>query len=885
MLSGKHLRQSLWMIGLILSLAVECRAAEGTPQSTSEPKKIEFESTLATPVELIQVRPGFKAELLYSVPRDQEGSWVSMCTDPRGRLIVCDQDGGLFRVTPPGIENTTEIKIEKIDVPLGEAQGLLWANNSLYVVVNKAKNYTSGLYQVLDTDGDDQLDTVKTLRDFGPGSTGEHGFHAVRLAPDGKSLYIICGNKCPPRDFTSSRVPAIWDEDVLLPRIYGKGFMRDVPAPGGFVVRTDFEGREWEMVMTGLRNTYDMDFNADGELFGFDADMEWDVNTPWYRPTRVCHLLSGVDFGWRNGSAKFPEYYADTLPPVANIGPGSPTGVNFGYQAKFPAKYQRALYCADWSYGKLYALHLEPKGSTYGATFEEFVSGTPLPFTDVVVNPVDGALYFTTGGRKIQSGLFRITYTGSESTAPVDGRQPEFADQRQLRHTLEALHVGDHPNAVEIAWPSLNHEDPAIRYAARTAIEHRPQAEWATRALNETRKRAKIEALMALARKQTRPTKDPELAVDTPLPKWDGTDVGPTGMATALQVGILTSLGELKLSELTPEEKLAALRVLQLTLLRFGAPQEEVHQALVNQFEGTLPAKSFPGNAMLLDLLVFLQAPGTAAAGVELLESAPSPIEQVQYAKALSQLRTGWTPELRERYFNWFVKSRGFHGGASFRLYIDDIRKAATEPLTKEELEPLQAIIKDATKKNFEAPVETRPFVKDWTLTELQELAKAGLKGRNFEQGRKMFGAGQCFSCHQMQGNGGALGPDLTGLAGRFDANAILESIVEPSRAISDQYAAVQILTTDGKVIVGRTAKHNGTTIFIYPDMLNMNNIIPVKRSEIEQIMPSPASMMPKGLLNTMSEEEVLDLLAFLLSRGDANAAMFQAPVTPQAGR
>jgi len=72
----------------------------------------------------------------------------------------------------------------------------------------------------------------------------------------------------------------------------------------------------------------------------------------------------------------------------------------------------------DWSYGKLYALHLTPEGSAYKVELEEFLNGAPLPVTDVVVNPKDGALYFTTGGRRTQSGLYRVTYVGKDSTAP-----------------------------------------------------------------------------------------------------------------------------------------------------------------------------------------------------------------------------------------------------------------------------------------------------------------------------------------------------------------------------------------------------------------------------------------------------------------------------------
>lgn len=179
----------------------------------------------------MKVAKDFKAELLYSVPKEIEGSWVNLCVDPKGRLIVSDQYGGLFRVTPPAIGSNAEVEIEKINVDIGEAQGLLWAFDSLYVVVNRTGKYESGVYRVFDKDGDDQLDTLTTLRTF-TGSSGEHGPHAVLLTPDGNSLYIVCGNKTAPTEITTSRVPQIYDEDLLLPRPYGRGFMKGTRAAG-----------------------------------------------------------------------------------------------------------------------------------------------------------------------------------------------------------------------------------------------------------------------------------------------------------------------------------------------------------------------------------------------------------------------------------------------------------------------------------------------------------------------------------------------------------------------------------------------------------------------------------------------------------------------------
>src|SRR5690606_4695849 len=173
----------------------------------------------------------------------------------------------------------------------------------------------------------------------------------------------------------------------------------------------------------GFRNQYDAGYNRAGELFTYDADMEWDMNTPWYRPTRVNHVVSGAEFGWRSGAGKWPAYYPDSVGTVVDVGPGSPTGTVFGYGAKFPAKYQEAFYVADWSYGKLYAVHLQPDGATYTGEVEEFVSGQPLALTDVEINPADGAMYFAVGGRRTQSALYRVVYEGSESTRESRGQR------------------------------------------------------------------------------------------------------------------------------------------------------------------------------------------------------------------------------------------------------------------------------------------------------------------------------------------------------------------------------------------------------------------------------------------------------------------------------
>jgi putative heme-binding domain-containing protein len=836
-------------------------------RETEEPRSA-FDAT-ATPTEKIKLPEGFRVELLYSVPKEVQGSWVNLCVDPQGRLFVSDQYGSLYRVTvqPKGTDRGP--KIERTSLDIGAAHGLLWAFNCLYVVVNGSDRSKNGLYRLRDTDNDDQLDTVQLLRLID--GDGEHGPHAVLLAPDGKSLYVVCGNNTKPVDVVRSRVPLIWDEDQLLPRIYGEGFMRGTPAPAGAIYHVDPDGIAWERVACGFRNEFDAAVNADGELFTFDADMEWDLGTSWYRPTRVCHVVSGSDWGWRNGSAKWPVYFADTLPPVVDIGPSSPTGITFGYGAKFPAKYQQALFLCDWTYGRMLAVHLEPRGATYGGELEEFMTATPLPLTDVVINPMDGAMYFLIGGRKTQSGLYRVTYDGGQSTAPASAKN-SHSQERAVRQSLETLHVGDDNDAVNLAWPYLKHDDRFVRSAARTAIEHQPLESWQARALSETEPQASLTALLALVRKIPRSYKPQGSHLDTPVPEYPANDA----TRHALQLPVLSALAKAEWSRLTGEQKRELLRIYQLTFYRLGPPDEATRLQQIARLDSLYPTDDRQLDSMLTALLCYLQSPSAAAKGMQLLSAAPTQEEQIDLVYSFRFLATGWTRDLHRDLFEWFRGAAAYKGGNNFEKFIQELKQDCLSHVPDGDRIALAGMINAPVHAQVTPlSAKPRPFVKEWSMAEVIPLVETKLTHRNFAHGRAMFAAANCFSCHHFAQEGGALGPDLTGLAGRFSARDILESVLEPDKVISDQYAAVVIQTTTGRIITGRVTNFSGDKITLNTDMLEPNTFESVDRSEIEQMTNSTTSMMPSGLLNTLNEEELLDLMAFLLSRGNAHDPMF----------
>ena len=442
-------------------------------------------------VETIEVPEGFEVELAYAVP-GRQGSWVSLTFDDSGRAIASDQSGALYRLDP----SVERPRAERLDVDLGSAQGLTFAFGALYVVVNSYGDWDSGLYRLRDTTGDDQFDELTCLRTFE--GRGEHGPHAVVPGPDGESLWVLAGNHTAlPEPFDESRVARVWGEDQLLPREPDpNGHAVDVLAPGGWVARTDPNGESWELWAIGMRNAYDLAFDSLGEPFTFDSDMEWDVGLPWYRAARVLHLASGADFGWRHGSGKWPAHVPDSLPGVLDIGLASPTGVLRSSELAFPAAWRSKLFVADWAYGAIYAVGLEPTGGSYEATMEPFIAARGLPVTDLAVGP-EGRFWFAVGGRGTRSALYAVRWTGElEDAADEAG----FADAAVLtRRRLEALH-GTRVGSIERIWWELGHRDRSVRHAARVALESVDPERWFQRALNEERPLAAANALIALVR-------------------------------------------------------------------------------------------------------------------------------------------------------------------------------------------------------------------------------------------------------------------------------------------------------------------------------------------------------------------------------------------------
>lgn len=846
----------------------------------------------------LKLLPGFKAEHLYSPEEHEQGSWVAMTFDNKGRMITSDQYGAIYRIVLPAIGDTSKVQVEKLiigseadrsadtttlKIGMGFAQGLLYAFNSLYVMVNhnSDRNFdkNTGLYRLQDTNGDDQFDRITLLKSF-EGEPGEHGPHSIILSPDKKSIYISAGNHVDVPTFDTYRLPPVWKEDNLFPQIKDpRGHANNRQAPGGWIAHIDSLGEKWELVSAGFRNEFDIAFNDAGDLFTYDSDMEWDFGMPWYRPTRICHVTSGSEFGWRTGNGKWSPAYPDNLPPVINIGQGSPTNFMNGSSAKFPEKYRKSLFAFDWSFGIIYALHLTPSGASYTAEAEEFLSGSPLPLTDGGIGP-DGAMYFLTGGRRLESDLYRITATENVSTDPVAATGVN--EVNQLRRTLEQYHEPKQ-GAIDIAWPNLKHEDRFVRYAARIAVEHQPVNEWQDKALKETDPVILTQAMIALARQ------------GKPLVKNK----------------MIQALVKVDFEKLTPSQQIDLVRAFEVLTFRFGKPEGDAKKQLVTYLDARYPSSSNELNRVLAKVLVHVEAPGSTAKTLALLQQAKDeapektvtasgdlimrnpqygldiarmlsnvpPAQQTYLATVLSEAREGWTPELHETYFKWFANAFTYKGGVSYIGFIDKARKKALTHTPTDKTEFYNTLSGAALLTESGNDLADKPQPKGPGRRRSKEEALAlveALKGRNFENGKNMYEATLCSSCHSMRGEGGAIGPDLTQVGSRFSAKDILEHTLDPNKEISDQYAATVFTMKDGSSIVGRLINEEDGKYFVSQNPFMPQALREIVKTDVVSTKLSTVSLMLPGLLGRLNDDEIKDIVAYLVAGGNPEHEVYK---------
>ncbi len=190
----------------------------------------------------------------------------------------------------------------------------------------------------------------------------------------------------------------------------------------------------------------------------------------------------------------------------------------------------------------------------------------------------------------------------------------------------------------------------------------------------------------------------------------------------------------------------------------------------------------------------------------------------------------------------------------------------------------LSVIPPEALSPTVDAAVSARPFVREWTLEDLTDSLNEMERFRSFDHGKALFTEMSCLQCHKVDAQdamGGDVGPTLLELQkklqnGDIDRIGILKSIIEPSETIDEKYRTLIIQDIDGRVHSGVVAERNDVVVRLLANPLDRMRPVEINVDDIEDELESKVSMMPMGLLNTLTRDEILDLLMYVESAGNA---------------
>ena len=164
----------------------------------------------------------------------------------------------------------------------------------------------------------------------------------------------------------------------------------------------------------------------------------------------------------------------------------------------------------------------------------------------------------------------------------------------------------------------------------------------------------------------------------------------------------------------------------------------------------------------------------------------------------------------------------------------------------------------------------------EWKFEDLNEAVAKMKHGRSFETAKNLFKVASCVACHKMNNEGRELDPDLTKIdPKKHTRDHILRSLIEPSKEIVEKYQSNTFVLDSGKVLTGMVVKEDAQRVMVLIDPLGKAAPIAIDKDEIEDRVKSKLSIMPKGLLSKLTEEEILDLVAYLFAKGDKKHMLF----------
>ncbi len=618
-------------------------------------------------------------------------------------------------------------------------------------------------------------------------------------------------------------------------------------AEGGSTYICQTDGSELEHQSTGHWNAFGMTYDLSGNLFTTDNDPN---ATP---PNRLLHIVPGADFGYeyrygRSGRHPLICWYGEhpgTLGMIGALGEAACGVVAFG-----PGQ----LLSASWTDNRIDLHRLEPKGATFIATREPFLSG-PDDFRPVhMAHTHDGkSMYFTDWVKQSYPvhGYGRVWRVDFKKPVALSPLPRQNADKKSLS-PAEALE-----------W--LGSEDPYQRTKAIECLGDHPktlsQFDW-------KRKNATVRSHFAVALKRQDAAGQasiiPELLQDNDSRVRF---VGIKWIADAKLTQYRDELEQLfERADLESIDLRAAIATLDEISRESGKEFFPDAKLLELARDRKRPAKlrakalqviDVDHRGLCVDVLANLAKDPSPSVRREAVRSLVLHQDAERFAilrelAALESLKVG-------------LRSDAIAGLAAAAQENVDFLKGMirnSEPLLAEEAERSLGASGLIVRELVDKP-DTSDLVKWEAMLEVVEGET------DVELGRRLFfhpKLGRCYKCHQMQGRGYSVGPDLTTINQRTGVSRkwLLEHIVDPNSEMAPYYRPQQLLTLDGQVFTGLVLGIEGQSQ-AYVDADGV--VFYVDKENIEERRELKTSIMPAGLLDNMNAREIRDLIAFLLHR------------------
>ncbi len=826
---------------------------------------------------LFNVHPGLK---ISKIATDQHVHDCTSIAIGNNQTIFVAGPNYLRRITLEPKTNAILDVAEVTDSTQQAAQGLCIDQGSLYYVGDGAVWRVPDAYS-------SQPQTPESI--FTVPTGGEHRSHAIRKGKQG-NWFLITGNDC----------------DSLFAHQNSTKTM--IPSPrAGAIWKISDDWTQFEVWAHGFRNAYDFDFAADGKIITFDSDGERDVSLPWYRPTRVFEVQQGQDAGWVSRSWKRSNI--DPLMPevLAEFGRGSPTGVKRSPNGRMPLALHNGTFVLDWTFGKV--LFVSDQGDTHCIVKPMGTQGFPV--TDIEVFDND-QIIVSTGGRGSEGALYLISSVEpgktlrSPNSLTEGGQRPE-SDESKLTPLLRK--VRDQTSLV--IHPEL----------ARTAVDamqrigiRRDQFIDALSLLIESlgglgpgnpkdaRGKTQVAAVFDGYRGRIRPRISEELAAEASSFLLDS--IGKHQLDQELLDQIIRTLAVLE-----PESQ-RALNVLIDEIDKVESPTAKLHRLIA---VARIPAKR---NDLQTERIAaaMLQIPRLIREqGMRVDRHWPIRLaelfEALQYRDSLlpsrlvASLDFGnpadlvWMermdPENLERARQKLLSRPEIRNNSEIAMFIALGHDVVPRPVIRQWMETettrpaaIIAITNDARPsdlptlqqaawstdplirkrsrdalKRLDAMVPPRPgsdhLIIDWEVRSQTILELAG----DSNLGLRTFKDLKCDVCHDGQK---ATGPNLSGIGKRFGPKDLLRSIYDPSDSIPDRYQQKQIAISDGRIL-------SGIPIYNSVDGITLVNLegetIRINHDQIMNSKNSPTSFMPEGLLDTLNNQQIADLISYLQTR------------------